>query len=65
MTSRAITITIWTVLGLALVTLDLLGRRPGSKIPTFNVLITRVMRSPSGRVGILAAWLWITPPGSA
>jgi hypothetical protein len=59
MTSRTVTILIWAMLALLLVVLDLLGRVPVSRVPTFNELITRVMRTPSGRVGVLAGWLWI------
>ncbi len=59
MSSRAITIAVWALLALALVSLEVAGRHPRTRVPTFRDLVTRVMRTPSGRVGVLAAWLWI------
>jgi hypothetical protein len=59
MSSRDVTILVWAALALALAGLEVAGRLPGSRVPTFRTVITRVMRTPSGRVGVLAGWLWI------
>lgn len=59
MTSREITIAVWVALGAAVAALEIAGRFPRSPVPTFGRLLERAMRSPSGRVGILAGWLWI------
>jgi hypothetical protein len=36
-----------------------LSRRPGSRIPSLGELLTSVMRTRSGRVGVIAGWAWI------
>ena len=59
MTSHAITIAGFLVVLAALIGTDLAGRRPGSRIPTFAQLFTRIMRTRTGRVGILVAWAWL------
>jgi hypothetical protein len=53
-----------TVLGFLIVLVGLIGtevaaRRPGSRIPTLGRVFTRVMRTRTGRVGILVAWAWL------
>jgi len=53
-----------TVLGFLIVLTGLIGiqiaaRRPGSQIPTFGQVCTRLMRTRTGRVGILVAWAWL------
>ncbi|HEX6675282.1 MAG TPA: DUF6186 family protein [Actinomycetes bacterium] len=39
--------------------LQLLSRREGSRIPPLGAVLGRVMRTRSGRVGVLAAWAWL------
>jgi hypothetical protein len=36
----------------------LLSLRPGSRIPPFGELLSHVMRTRSGRVGVVAGWAW-------
>jgi hypothetical protein len=38
--------------------LQVLSLRPGSRIPSFGELLSRVMRTRSGRVGVVAGWAW-------
>lgn len=38
--------------------LDIAGRKT-DKIPAFGQMITRAMRTRSGRVGVIAGWVWI------
>ena len=59
MTSREVTLVVWAALGLALVALEVASRFDASPVPSFRDLVTRAMRTPSGRVGVLAAWLWV------
>jgi hypothetical protein len=47
-----------TVLG-AFVTLQIIGARTKAPVPTIGTILTRIMRSRTGRVGILVAWAWI------
>ncbi|HWD09569.1 MAG TPA: DUF6186 family protein [Actinomycetota bacterium] len=41
------------------IVLQLLAMRPGSRVPTLGAVITRAMRTRSGRVGIIAGWVWL------
>lgn len=41
------------------IVLQLVGMRPGAKVPTLGAAITRAMRTRSGRVGIIAGWVWL------
>lgn len=59
MSSRTLTQLGFGILFLAGVGLEAIGRRPGSTVPTLGALVTRAMRSRSGRVGIIAGWAWI------
>ncbi len=38
---------------------DLRSRSRHSRLPSFGELVTRAMRRRSGRVGIMAAWMWL------
>jgi hypothetical protein len=38
---------------------ELFGWR--TSIPTFGQVFTRIMRTRTGRVGVLVAWVWIGP----
>ena len=46
------------VFGLALA-LHLLGRRPGSRVPSLGTAIGWVMVTPTGRVVTLLFWCWV------
>jgi hypothetical protein len=59
MTSHQITVAVWILLGLIAVALEAAARLPKSRIPRLGTLLGAAMRTRSGRVGILAAWLWI------
>lgn len=59
MTWRVITCAGYLALVGAGVTLELLARRPGSRVPRVGVLLTRAMSTRSGRVSVLAAWTWV------
>lgn len=59
MTSRGITIAGYLAVVCALALLEALSARPGSGVPSFRALVGGAMRSGSGRVGLLAFWLWL------
>jgi hypothetical protein len=53
-----------TVLGFFVILSGLIGaeviaRSGRAEIPTFAEVITRIMRTRTGRVGILVAWAWL------
>ena len=54
----------WTVVGYSAivmigVALQVAGRRPGSRIPSLGDVARTVMRTRSGRVGVIAGWAWL------
>jgi len=59
MSTRAITIVGFVVIIAALVLLEILGRRPSSRIPTLGQWLGYVMRPRGGRALILLGWLWL------
>ena len=58
MSARAITIAGYVLIAIAILTLELLGRRRGSRVPTIGHVLSRIMRTRSGRVGVVAGWAW-------
>lgn len=54
-------ITIWgfAALGTATLIVEILARRPGSRIPTFSDLVGFVMRERWGRWAMLGLWWWL------
>lgn len=59
MTTRAITIAGFAVVIVALVTLEILGRRKNSPIPKLGEVLGYAMRPKAGRFLILLGWLWL------
>ena len=59
MTTRVITIIGFACVIIALLALDLVGRRPGSRVPTLGEWLGYLMRARAGRAAILLGWLWI------
>jgi Family of unknown function (DUF6186) len=59
MTSHAVTLSVYLVIALVGVGLQLVSTRPGSPIPSLGTVFRRIMRTRSGRVGIVAGWAWL------
>ena len=59
MNSHDITIAGYVAVLAGIVTLQVLGARTRAPVPSLGDLLTRAMRSRTGRVGILVAWAWI------
>ncbi|GAA1994047.1 DUF6186 family protein [Catenulispora subtropica] len=59
MSSREITIAGYVLVGLAVVVVELVARRPGSRVPTLSQLVGFVMRQRWGRLGVLLLWWWL------
>lgn len=59
MNSHDITVLGFLIVLAGLIATSIAARRPGSKIPTLAQVFTRVMRTRTGRVGILVAWAWL------
>ncbi|HYT26101.1 MAG TPA: DUF6186 family protein [Actinomycetota bacterium] len=59
MSSHDVTVAGYLLVASAGVGVELLSSREGSRIPTLGTLLSRVMRTRSGRVGVIAGWAWI------
>ena len=59
MTSHQITLAGYLIILAAIVTLQVLATRTRAPVPSFGELLTRAMRTRTGRVGVLVAWAWI------
>jgi hypothetical protein len=59
MTSHQVTIAGYLVVLVAIVLMQVLATRTRIPIPSLGALLTRAMRSRTGRVGVLVAWAWI------
>ncbi|TCK22379.1 DUF6186 family protein [Pseudonocardia endophytica] len=54
----ALTVTAYVALVVAVLVLELLGRRAGSTVPTFSDVATTVASTTVGRLALLALWWW-------
>ncbi len=59
MNSHDLTVLGYLVLLLAGLLLELLATRTRMQIPALEQVLTRVMRTRTGRVGVLVAWAWV------
>lgn len=59
MNSHDVTVTGFLVLLTALVGTEIAGRTGLAPVPTFSQVMTRIMRTRTGRVGLLVAWAWL------
>jgi Family of unknown function (DUF6186) len=41
------------------VLIEFLATRTQARIPPLGMVLTRIMRSRTGRVGVLVAWAWL------
>ncbi|HEY2791981.1 MAG TPA: DUF6186 family protein [Micromonosporaceae bacterium] len=62
--TRILTISLYVLAGLLAVTVETLGRRPGSRIPTIGAICAFVMRyraggMPVGRFAMYGFWWWL------
>jgi len=59
MRSHEVTIAGYLVVLAGIVVLQVLATRTRARVPSLGDLLTRAMRSRTGRVGVLVAWAWI------
>ena len=59
MNSRDLTIAVYVLFVLAALLLQALSLRVGSRIPSLGYVFSRAMRTRSGRVGMMAGWVWL------
>jgi Family of unknown function (DUF6186) len=59
MISHEVTIAGYLLVVAGIVLLQMLATRTRIPVPSLGDLLTRAMRSRTGRVGVLVAWAWI------
>ncbi len=59
MNSHDLTVAVYMTFAVAGVVLQAISFREGSKIPSLGMVFSRVMRTRSGRVGVMAGWVWL------
>ncbi len=59
MNSHDITIAGYLTIAASVGLLQLISFREGSRIPSFGRVMTRVMRTRTGRVGMAVGWAWL------
>jgi Family of unknown function (DUF6186) len=59
LTARDVLIAGFLLLGVAIVVLQIAAVTGDRPIPTFGQVVSRIMRTRAGRIGILAAWAWL------
>jgi hypothetical protein len=59
MSGHEVTIAGYLLVVASIVVLQVLATRTRVPVPSLGELLTRAMRSRTGRVGVLVAWAWI------
>lgn len=59
MVTRVITIIGFSAVIAGIVILEVIARRPGTRIPTLGEWLGYLMRPKAGRAIILLGWLWL------
>ena len=59
MNSHEVSIAVYLVILAGIVLLQVLATRTRAPVPSLGDLLTRTMRSRTGRVGVLVAWAWL------
>ena len=59
MNSHDVTITGYVVVLLAAAGLQLAATRTRAPVPPLGAVLSRIMRTRTGRVGVLVAWAWL------
>jgi len=59
MSSHLLSVAVYLCFLVAGVVLQLLGARGRWRVPSLGAVFSRVMRTRSGRVGIIAGWAWL------
>ena len=59
MSSHDVTVTGFLIILAGVIGTEIAARAGLAKVPTFNEVITRIMRNRVGRVGLLVAWAWL------
>lgn len=56
---RLVTISVYVLIGLTLVGVELAARRGSTRVPTGSALVRWALRRRSTQIGLLLAWWWL------
>lgn len=59
MNSHDVTVLGYVLILLAGMLLQLVATRPAAKTPSLGGVLSQLMRTRTGRVGVLVAWAWL------
>ncbi len=59
MSTHDLTVLGYLVVVAAGVVIELIATRTQARIPRLGEVLTRIMRTRTGRVGVLVAWAWL------
>lgn len=59
MNSHDVTVGGYLAVLLAFLTLQCAATRTKASVPSLGAILTRIMRTRTGRVGVLVAWAWL------
>jgi hypothetical protein len=59
MSSHDLTVVVYVAFAVAGLGLQARSSSVRSRIPSFGAMCSRVMRTRSGRVGVIAGWAWL------
>ena len=59
MSGHAFSLSVYVAIVALMLVLELLSRRAGSRIPSLGAVRRGIMRTRSGRVGLVAGWAWL------
>ena len=59
MSSHDITVMIYALIAAAGLALEMIGRSGRTDIPPLGAVLTRIMHSRTGRIGVMAGWMWL------
>ncbi len=59
MNSHDLTVAVYVLIALVGLGLQIASYQKRSRIPSLGTVLTRIMRTRSGRVGLMAGWAWV------
>lgn len=59
MSSHDLSMAGYLLIVLSAVALQLASRRDGSRVPSLGQVLTRIMTTRPGRIGLLTGWAWV------
>jgi len=59
MTSHDFTVAVYLLIAAIAVGFEIRSSSERSRIPSLGAVFSRVMRTRSGRVGVMAGWVWL------